>query len=119
MNTHRKSLTGNRNRCAGCGEYFNSTGGFDRHRTGDFGKSRRCRTVVELSSFGWCKNKDGFWITEADDREHPSRLSHKGKTGVISDPTTKDSSMPNKSLLAALPQPLVTQSRATNAPATA
>ena len=29
-------LTGDRNQCQACKEYFNSTHAFDKHRTGDF-----------------------------------------------------------------------------------
>jgi hypothetical protein len=58
-------LTGDRNQCRGCGEFFNSTTAFDAHRSGDYGKDRRCRTAGEMQKRGMLKNADGFWITEA------------------------------------------------------
>lgn len=56
-------LGGSRNQCQGCKEYFNSNSAFDGHRTGKFGKDRRCRTPEELIAKGWLKNEAGFWIT--------------------------------------------------------
>ncbi|MGF6903926.1 hypothetical protein [Paraburkholderia sp. GAS348] len=62
-------LSGDRNRCGGCGEYFNSSYSFDRHRTGDFGKDRRCMTAEEMTARGMVKNKDEFWITATMDSD--------------------------------------------------
>lgn len=56
-------LRGDRNQCCGCGEYFNSSAAFDKHRHGDFGKDRRCRTVEEMREKGMDKNAAGFWVT--------------------------------------------------------
>jgi hypothetical protein len=58
-------LTGDRNQCCGCGEYFNSTFAFDKHRTGDFGKDRRCLKADEMEAKGMSKNARGFWISSA------------------------------------------------------
>lgn len=66
-------LTGSRCRCRACGEYFNSTKAFDRHRKdrqvlGDSGLGemvRVCRTPAELVFRGWSKNAGGFWVTES------------------------------------------------------
>ena len=63
-----KTLTGQRNQCQGCHEYFNSNKAFDKHRTGEFGKDRRCRTPEEMLEKGMSLNKAGFWITEAYDQ---------------------------------------------------
>lgn len=57
-------LNGNRNQCQSCKEYFNSTGAFDKHRTGEFGKDRRCRTKDEMTAIGMSQKEDGFWITK-------------------------------------------------------
>ena len=38
-------LSGQRNQCPSCGEPFNSNAAFDKHRTGQFGKDRRCMSV--------------------------------------------------------------------------
>lgn len=61
-------LTGSRCMCRGCGELFNSTSTFDRHRTGTFAPlgawahNRRCLTPAELEAKGWCRNGASFWI---------------------------------------------------------
>ena len=62
-------LTGRRNQCQGCKEYFNSNGAFDMHRTGKHGVDRRCRTPLEMTEKGMFVNNDGFWITEPSTRE--------------------------------------------------
>ncbi|WP_160803633.1 hypothetical protein [Nitrosomonas sp. GH22] len=56
-------LTGDRNQCPTCNEYFNSTAAFDKHRTGKYGVDRRCLTVQEMNNKGMSKNDAGFWIT--------------------------------------------------------
>lgn len=58
-------LSGDRNQCRGCGEFFNSSFAFDKHRTGSFGKDRRCLTAMEMSAKGMSKNAAGFWISAA------------------------------------------------------
>jgi hypothetical protein len=58
-------LRGDRNQCRGCGEFFNSTFAFDKHRTGDFGKDRRCLTKQEMEAKGMAVNSAGFWISSA------------------------------------------------------
>ena len=57
-------LSGSRNQCSGCNEYFNSNKAFEKHRTGKHGKDRRCRTPEEMMAKGMLKNPAGFWITE-------------------------------------------------------
>lgn len=58
-------LTGSRNQCGGCRQYFNSNTAFERHRVGKHGEDRRCLTPEEILEKGWIKNPAGFWITEA------------------------------------------------------
>jgi len=59
------TLTGNRNQCTGCNEYFNHDYGFDRHRIGKHtGNQRRCLSVAEMIKKGFSKNAKRFWITE-------------------------------------------------------
>lgn len=60
-------LTGQRNQCQGCKEYFNSNTAFDKHRTGKHGHGRRCMTTDEMTALGMSKNQAGFWITQAYD----------------------------------------------------
>jgi hypothetical protein len=70
-------LTGDHNQCRGCGEFFNSTAAFDRHRTGEYEKDRRCRTTHEMIERGMAQNRDGFWVTSLNHRflcEKPENL---------------------------------------------
>jgi hypothetical protein len=60
-------LVGNRCQCPSCGDWFNSTSTFDRHRIGPFetaqsAGARRCLTVAEMIDRGWSRNEAGFWI---------------------------------------------------------
>lgn len=57
-------LTGSRNQCPSCKQYFNSNTAFDKHRTGKHGVNRRCMTVQEMTALGMLVNHAGFWITE-------------------------------------------------------
>ncbi|CAG9241110.1 hypothetical protein BDI4_100050 [Burkholderia diffusa] len=65
----RRRLTGDRNQCPTCGEFFNSTHAFDAHRTGPFGGAngkpahRRCLSTDEMRAKGMTVNKAGFWMT--------------------------------------------------------
>lgn len=56
-------LTGQRNQCPGCHQYFNSNAAFDKHRTGTFGVDRRCKTEEEMLAAGMAVNSKGFWVT--------------------------------------------------------
>ncbi len=62
-------LRGDRNQCGSCGELFNSTFSFDKHRTGEFGKDRRCKTKEEMIAAGMDKNTAGFWISSHYQRQ--------------------------------------------------
>ena len=65
---------GNQCECTGCGEFFNSVYGFDKHRVfmdkdargryiEDWDR-RRCLTVAEMKAKGWSLNDYGFWVTK-------------------------------------------------------
>ena len=72
----RRKLSGNRNQCAACEEYFNSNHAFDRHRIGSFEPdTRRCLTAAEMEAMKFGKTKDDFWLCPVSlkDRE---RLNH-------------------------------------------
>lgn len=56
-----KALRGDRNQCGMCGQYFNSTHAFDKHRTGEFGVDRRCLSDDEMRAKGMHLPADGFW----------------------------------------------------------
>jgi hypothetical protein len=59
-------LTGDRNQCRGCGQYFNSTGAFDKHRRGDFtDRTRRCLSTQEMQGSGMQRSRTGFWVGRA------------------------------------------------------
>ncbi|MGF6839881.1 hypothetical protein QF001_003748 [Paraburkholderia youngii] len=66
--TLKRRLTGDRNQCPSCGEYFNSTSAFDAHRTGPYGTPadpvahRHCLSIDEMTRKGMSQNKAGFWI---------------------------------------------------------
>lgn len=79
-----KKLTGDRNQCPTCGEFFNSSSAFDKHRTGPFGKAstpaqRRCLSVEEMRALGMMKNDAGFWIEKRMSDAQRQRLSEASK----------------------------------------
>ncbi|HYM46738.1 MAG TPA: hypothetical protein VES65_11345 [Solirubrobacteraceae bacterium] len=65
-----RKLRGDHCRCStfdaggGCGEYFNSTAAFDKHRTGRHGIDRRCMSVPEMLQAGMALSSTGWWLTE-------------------------------------------------------
>jgi hypothetical protein len=64
-------LTGNRCHCRSCGEFFNSTSGFDRHRYGPYGwNTRKCRPVQWMIEQGWQLSGRAFW-KQAGTRPEP------------------------------------------------
>jgi hypothetical protein len=73
-------LTGNRNQCQSCKQYFNSNTAFDKHRTGEHGVNRRCRTTQEMTALGMLVNHAGFWITEKYDGHMDSRSPKQSDT---------------------------------------
>lgn len=78
-------LTGNHCRCGACGEFFNSTSVFDRHRVGawcDHGRARRCQQIPEMEGRGWIRNAAGFWI-ERSRRSAPERLDRTRQSGDL------------------------------------
>lgn len=63
---HSKPQLGERKcQCTACGELFNGTQSFDRHRIGNFGVDRRCMTAEEMRASGFADNAAGFWMTES------------------------------------------------------
>ena len=55
------------NQCPTCGEIFNSVYAFDYHRTGKYGKDRRCLTVEEMTKKGMVKNSSDRWVSRASE----------------------------------------------------
>lgn len=56
-------LTGQMSQCRTCGEVFNSTAAFDKHRIGRHGIDRRCMTEAEMREAGMDHNRRGLWVT--------------------------------------------------------
>lgn len=75
----RRTLTGDRNRCPTCGEFFNSTSAFDKHRVGEYDIARRCMTVAEMGTAGMVKNAEDFWLTRARAQQSVSSLTREAK----------------------------------------
>jgi hypothetical protein len=61
-------LTGSRNQCGSCRQYFNSNTAFEKHRTGIFGVDRRCLNDLEMEAKKMAKNAAGFWTGEPMDQ---------------------------------------------------
>ena len=73
-----KVLRGDRNQCQSCKEYFNSSGAFEKHRTGKYGVDRRCRTPEEMIEKGFSLNAAGYWIAS----KMPDHLKKRGMQNV-------------------------------------
>lgn len=61
-------LSGQRNQCQACKEYFNSNFAFVKHRTGKFGIDRRCMTKPEMEGKGMRLNDKMFWVGNENKR---------------------------------------------------
>ena len=59
----RNGLSGDRNQCPTCGEFFNSSFAFDSHRYGKINE-RKCMTKAEMLEKGFDRNDDFYWVTE-------------------------------------------------------
>jgi len=68
----RRELHGDHNQCPSCGQYFNSTFAFDKHRVGDFSPkvTRRCMTLEEMEACGMALNAGGWWISQKAPEGH-------------------------------------------------
>lgn len=66
MNTTKHEahrLAGDRNQCPSCGEFFNSTLAFDKHRTGDY-PARHCLSPDAMVAKGMAVSSAGFWVSK-------------------------------------------------------
>jgi hypothetical protein len=61
--TETRVLRGDHCQCRSCFEYFNSTYAFDKHRTGQHGKDRRCLTTDQMLQRKMAKNAGGWWLS--------------------------------------------------------
>lgn len=72
------NLRGDRNQCQSCKKYFNSSFAFDKHRTGEFGKDRRCMTTEEMEAKRMAQRADGFWVSALmSEIDSEARSKHK------------------------------------------
>jgi len=86
-------LRGDHCRCSGapyggCGEHFNSTYAFDKHRTGPW-SARRCLSPDEMRAKGMVRNADGWWLSSASKRPIPASDAITG--AAIGSPPSPDS----------------------------
>lgn len=77
-------LTGNRNQCQVCKQYFNSSNAFTKHRTGDF-NNRRCRTPDEMRAMGMVLPDHGFWVTKLNHWRDYANAIHNQNRGADRD----------------------------------
>src|SRR5262245_60812392 len=88
MKTRRK-LKGDHNQCPACGEYFNSTHAFDKHRIGAYGKDRRCMTIEEMTAAGMGKRFDraglDWWV-----KKDPSGFKHANPSRLVNATSSPD-----------------------------
>ena len=77
----------------GCCRSFASTGGFDRHRTGN-GEARRCRTDAEMLDLGW--TRDGvFWVVPRVEGHRPPHWKAPGSRAEgTQEPSEPDTGTP-------------------------
>ena len=76
-------LSGSRNQCKACGEYFNSTTAFVEHRTGAYAPlARRCLRAAEMESAGMSRSAAGFWITETREQRLNRSRGRKDSSGL-------------------------------------
>jgi hypothetical protein len=66
----------NKCKCDACGEYFFSSGAFDRHRTGSY-TQRRCWTYEEMVADGMTITASGYW-THGDSAGLRQRIGASG-----------------------------------------
>lgn len=84
MQQSTRILRGDRCRCAKCGEFYNSTRAFDKHRVGAYPDGRRCLTVAEMAARGMALNAAGFWVTKTQ----PADISRERRSGDRQRPAT-------------------------------
>ena len=76
-------LRGDHCLCVTCGEHFNSTAAFDKHRTGRHGKDRRCLTEPEILQRNMERNASGWWIGSKRPPEARPSLSSNSRGGDL------------------------------------
>ena len=78
MDKPAKKLTGNQCLCRGCGEYFSTVQGFERHRAGGV-----CRNPADL---GQVLSPTGFWKRPVTAKGRQYLEDLKAKQAMLSDP---------------------------------
>ena len=72
-----RKLVGDHCMCTACGNYFNSTAAFDKHRWGDY-DDRHCYTEEQMFDRGMALSGTGWWLTAKRDDSSLSRLARSG-----------------------------------------
>jgi hypothetical protein len=74
-----RAISGDQCLCRACGQYFNSTYAFDKHRVGPCrqlsepaSEARRCRTEDEMRAAGMALSAKGLWISAPMPKEGSS-----------------------------------------------
>lgn len=81
-----KLFRGDHCQCPTCGEYFNSTYAFDKHRTGRDAPLRRCLSPAEMRTIGIAVSSTGWWVSSmASNRPIPHRPAITG-AAIAEDP---------------------------------
>lgn len=62
MERIRRKLSGERNQCPTCSEFFNSNTAFEAHRVGPM-RARRCLSPEEMIAKGMGKNAADYWVS--------------------------------------------------------
>lgn len=52
-------------KCAACGEYFNSTYAFDKHRYGPYTSGRNCGSRDQMMGMGMVQAPSGHWVSSS------------------------------------------------------
>jgi hypothetical protein len=89
------TLSGDRNQCSECGELFNSSAAFVKHRTGHIGvlegpDQRRCLSLPEMRLSGMMKNSAGFWVRALMTDEEKARAYAGSNAEINSGPSPSD-----------------------------
>jgi hypothetical protein len=79
-----RKLTGDHCQCAACGEYFNSTVAFDKHRVHKIASMepeiwvRGCLDTPHMKARGMAVSSTGWWITSVKADSSLSRMRQNG-----------------------------------------
>jgi predicted nucleic acid-binding Zn ribbon protein len=72
-----RKLAGDHCQCTACGNYFNSTAAFDKHRWGDY-EDRHCKSEEQMFAAGMALSGTGWWLTAKRDDSSLDRVHRNG-----------------------------------------